>query len=140
MMKKVLISIAMVCAFAMPMSASAQESTPRYEYKVIDLDHFQAPEVYESRLNAVGQEGWQVVGNERITFNGTSTLIRFFLMREVRGGDISAKDNREPDPAYHIPRVQHTSADRPAALNTQMHALAQTFLKAMTHPPALAER
>lgn len=69
------------------LTLSTVAAAEQYEYKVIDLDRFTAPEVYEQTLNAAGREGWKVVANERITFNGMHTVLRFVLMRETGEGE-----------------------------------------------------
>ncbi len=72
-----------VLATILLLTLSTVAAAEQYEYKVIDLDRFMAPEVYEQTLNAAGREGWKVVANERITFSGMYTVLRFVLMRET---------------------------------------------------------
>jgi hypothetical protein len=125
-MKK-LISTALLCVMGvMPATVvMAEDVGVRYEYKVIDLDRFMAPEVYQETLNAAGREGWELVGNERITFNGMNTVIRFFMKREVGERAVSEA------PAYKsTPPVRYTSNQTPA-MNSQMHELAQQMLRSM---------
>lgn len=125
-MKK-LISTALLCLMGMmPATAvMAEDVGVQYEYRVIDLDRLVAPETYQETLNAAGREGWKLIGNDRITFNGMHTVIRLFMMREVGGHMVSDAPANEPTPP-----VQHTSNQAPA-MSGEMHKLAQQVLRSM---------
>jgi hypothetical protein len=77
-----LIVIALLCLAGW--KAEGQKGTPpapRWEYKVVDLEGKNPTyaQDYETQLNQLGQQGWELVSEYQI--EGNSNFVRFTLKR-----------------------------------------------------------